>query len=531
MMWIDQICINQDDKFEKAQQIPLMSKIYTLATSTVIWLGEAGEESNLALKLLEQIISSLQFTFSNPDFAALERLGLPTADSKDWESLCKLLTRPWFGRVWIIQEAVLSSGTSLWFACGDRFIPWTTLTGACIYLETCGISRKLGDKFPTIIPENAPLGNAISNIEAMKIDAFPQLFDFLTKTRTAECFNPKDRVYGLVGLLDEKDKAAVRISYESDYTVASLYRDVTVDYIRSEPNPWMRLSLVLEAADHESSELPSWAPDWREHPSTVGLNTPLSFSGAYNACGRFSHIKNRGKPMAEIIGNELTTPGVFFDTIIRVADKFVDPDLSYQSPTTENTALLNAVAFTTQLQENGPYGRYIFDAVWKTLVAGKYDKGPPKLGKRKASSEPPEPPYAEIFSFLFDETTGKSPSLPGQTYSRRQKSPQGQGRIELSSLGQRTLGQTFQEARSALRNALRGRRLGITSKGYFGLFPRRAAVGDVLYVLDRCPLPYVLRSVGSEGKFKFIGECFVHGIMNGEAVEPEDICLEGVTLV
>jgi hypothetical protein len=74
-------------------------------------------------------------------------------------------------------------------------------------------------------------------------------------------------------------------------------------------------------------------------------------------------------------------------------------------------------------------------------------------------------------------------------------------------------------------------RLGITQKEYLGLFPMHVSVGDVVYIFDRCPIPFALRSVGSKGEFRFIGECFVRGIMDGEAVEIDYICLRHVTLV
>ncbi|RBR13500.1 uncharacterized protein FIESC28_08128 [Fusarium coffeatum] len=532
MMWIDQICINQDDNIEKAQQIPLMSKIYKLATNTVIWLGEASEGSDSALKLLERIVSCLQLTLSNPDFPDLERLGLPEADSKVWEHLCELLTRKWFTRVWVIQEAVLSWDPDTWFACGDFFLPWKILADACTYLITCGISQKLGERFSAIVSVHAPLGEIISNIEWMKRTSHPDLFTFLADTRNAECWDPKDRVYGLLGLIGDKAKAAVRVSYASDYTVASLYKDVTVGFIQGDDlNSLIRLSLVLGAVDHESPDLPSWVPDWRVPPSMIGLNTPFAFSGIYHACGPFSRMNNKGKPTAKIHGDDLTTPGVLFDTIIKVTDTFDNPDLSYQSPMTGNTALITAVVFVSQMRKNGPYGGDIFEALWNTLVAGRYKKESSEPWRIETASMSQGPLFAEIFSFLIDETIGRSHSLQGQTYSDRQKRPKGKGGLDLSNLSQRTLGETFQDARLALRRALRGRTMGITSKGYLGLFPGRVAVGDFVYVFDRCPVPYVLRSVGSEGKFRFIGECYVYGIMDGEAVEPEDICLGGVTLV
>ncbi|KAH7261595.1 heterokaryon incompatibility protein-domain-containing protein [Fusarium tricinctum] len=343
MMWIDQICINQEDNNEKSQQIPLMSRIYSLATSTVIWLAEASIGSDAALKLLEQIVSCLQFTFLNPDFEDLERLGLPVADSKQWKYLCELLSRQWFTRVWIIQEAVLSAAESTYFSCGDSFIRgrhWQRL--ACTSIHA--VSR-------------VSLGEAVENIANLKNSyvVYYVLFTFLTATRHAECSDPRDRAYGLLGICNDKKSAGVRVSYSSDYTAAGLYHDITVQYIRSdEPNPLLTLPLVLGVVEHESSDLPSWVPDWRVPPSMTALSAPVASSGIYDASGRFNHINNRGKTMATIRRNKLTTPGVFFDTIVNVSDIFVNPDLSYQNPMTLNTALCTSVAFASDIQ-NGPF--------------------------------------------------------------------------------------------------------------------------------------------------------------------------------
>ncbi|KAI6764093.1 hypothetical protein HG530_007882 [Fusarium avenaceum] len=370
MMWIDQICINQEDNEEKAQQIPLMSRIYSLATSTVIWLGEASTGSASALRLLEQIISRLQFTFLNPEFEDLERLGLPAADSNQWQYLCELLSRQWFTRVWIIQEAVLSLDDSTYFSCGDSFIPWKTLADACMYLNSCGISRKLAERFSASLPSQAPLGEAICNIENMKPGGtISSIFRILIDTRYAECWDPKDRIYGLLGICNDGDRAAIRVIHSSDYTAASLYQDVAARFIRGDDlSPWMRLTQLLGAVEHESSDLPSWVPDWRLPPLMTPLSAPLTFSGVYNACGRFSHINNSGKPMATIEGNQLTAPGVFFDTIINLSDVFVNPDLSYHNPKTENMALSTSVAFASKIH-HGTSKDATFEVLWKTLVA------------------------------------------------------------------------------------------------------------------------------------------------------------------
>lgn len=51
-IWVDAICINQDDSSEKSQQIPLMGEIYSKSTAVYIWLGKGDQASNRAMRYL-----------------------------------------------------------------------------------------------------------------------------------------------------------------------------------------------------------------------------------------------------------------------------------------------------------------------------------------------------------------------------------------------------------------------------------------------------------------------------------------------
>lgn len=53
-LWIDAVCINQDDLMEKEEQIPLMATIYSTASRVVADLGPASEDSDAGLRLLER---------------------------------------------------------------------------------------------------------------------------------------------------------------------------------------------------------------------------------------------------------------------------------------------------------------------------------------------------------------------------------------------------------------------------------------------------------------------------------------------
>jgi hypothetical protein len=114
-LWADAICINQKDKDEKTCQMPLMGKIYGQASKVKIWLREESQEEDC--KTAFQLIGKL-YTVSvgfkdgrEPNIHlqhTLATLGLPDVFDLRWSSVCCLLKRPWFYRVWVIQEVTMA---------------------------------------------------------------------------------------------------------------------------------------------------------------------------------------------------------------------------------------------------------------------------------------------------------------------------------------------------------------------------------------------------------------------------------------
>ena len=73
---------------------------------------------------------------------------------------------------------------------------------------------------------------------------------------------------------------------------------------------------------------------------------------------------------------------------------------------------------------------------------------------------------------------------------------------------------------------IRDHRLFVTERGFMGIAPRTACIGDSVFVLKGGPLPFILRpGTPAEGDcshppeycFELVGSCYVHGIMDGEA--------------
>jgi Heterokaryon incompatibility protein (HET) len=120
-LWIDAICINQEDSVERCQQVALMCKLYTRLSRLVVWLGvDDDEESKLTVKLLK--LAAKAQREGQVSLRALQE------SLRSWNretvvgytlSVIKFLSRPWFSRSWIVQEFALGGQSNMVFKCGN----------------------------------------------------------------------------------------------------------------------------------------------------------------------------------------------------------------------------------------------------------------------------------------------------------------------------------------------------------------------------------------------------------------------------
>ncbi|KAN0092380.1 HET domain containing protein [Hyaloscypha variabilis] len=537
LVWADAICINQADLNERKEQVLIMEKIYRQGIETLIWLGSSDYDAMKGFELLKTLVKVKTLQEENSDernyvdlgMKGIQEYGLPNFLSSDFHRLSSFLRRPWFTRVWIIQELAVAPQATI--HCGHLRMPWTEFVTAINYGAKLGIPvwnrTYMLRHFLDSSSASGRVDICKSIIDLTLEKSFYEghedslsLFELLVATRYAQCYDSRDKIYGLLAVCRNNDRTAARTSYAPDFTAAELYRDMTFHHL-AENLGGLRLTSVLTSVDHDSPDLPSWVPDWRRPRETTALGYSTSAQSIYNPNGRFQpKIGQVDYTLNSQKKNELQAQGIFFDTLIKASKLYIDPDLTYLNPPTNNRTLLEFFRIASQLQHY-PAPNTIFSAFWHTLVAGK-----DASGRLKCPSS-----FAEIISLFLDESTGQSPSLPGQTYSARQQRPKGKGRLELVNLASRTAGKTFQEVRTAMKLAVKNRKLGITEKGYLGLFPRHTEVGDGLYVLSGCHVPFLLREVDGLGRFRLVGECYVHGIMDGEVVGGEDVSMGKIILV
>jgi hypothetical protein len=123
-LWVDAICINQEDKVEKSHQVPRMSEIYSEAENVRVWLGKEEEnKSERALKFIRRIL----------DFENFDRLIADDRLVEDWAALLSLMKRPWFGRRWVVQEIALAKRAFL--HCGKDYVGWEDFADAMRLFE------------------------------------------------------------------------------------------------------------------------------------------------------------------------------------------------------------------------------------------------------------------------------------------------------------------------------------------------------------------------------------------------------------
>jgi hypothetical protein len=156
-LWVDAICINQQDEKEKSQQVQMMRGIYAIAQSVLVWLGVAGQESDTAMDLLKSIgekaIDARILDLCGNDLGNIsnpkgdERLSsikatldaLTQMDELDFfhSSLISLSEREYWTRTWVVQEVSVPRDVKL--ICGSKKLSLRTFSAASNF---CGCARK-----------------------------------------------------------------------------------------------------------------------------------------------------------------------------------------------------------------------------------------------------------------------------------------------------------------------------------------------------------------------------------------------------
>ena len=126
-LWVDQLCIDQAEGPEKAQQLLIMGDIYSKAERVLAWLGPAYDDSDKAMDLFPKLVDRLQTLDPEKKMepALWQISSLPELERNNRRALYKLFSRQYFGRVWTLQELAVSNDIVI--VCGDAEFPFAVL--------------------------------------------------------------------------------------------------------------------------------------------------------------------------------------------------------------------------------------------------------------------------------------------------------------------------------------------------------------------------------------------------------------------
>ncbi|KAI1346384.1 HET-domain-containing protein [Xylaria sp. FL0043] len=228
IVWIDAICLNQNDMSEKSSQVRIMGDIYAAARQTIIFLGEQTDDSQI---LFQHILArSSQQSRQNIEYSPLQ-----PASTIDATKLTELLfRRAWFCRIWVVQELARSSNPI--FMCGRHAVPYTALHD---FLYSGPYNIRLIKDFPPALH--------------IKDD---NLQEDLTICSTERL----DRILALTPLV-ETQQSGLESLVNYDQTYQELFYHFTIFALDGGCG---LAFLTMIRRPHNIYGLPSWVPDWAE---------------------------------------------------------------------------------------------------------------------------------------------------------------------------------------------------------------------------------------------------------------------------
>ena len=259
-------CINQEDLEERKTQVEMMYQIYRGAKEVIVDLGYQSNGSEKLAGLLEQI-RQVVYEECNRDIhlhagqhtlgalAASGRDRLPPTDDIVWRAFRKFLERPWFTRVWVVQEAIAAK--KLTVMCG-----YWAMNGATLFFILEVANEWQLPCLPTHSEgqhkweNNAAVGfrqiMLMLHLRICDKDDFYKtpltdrpkgyrLIGLLERSRHAKSTDPRDRVFAFLNLCGEEERRFLRPDYTE--TVAERWRICEGGKVLSKPRRSSKASL------------------------------------------------------------------------------------------------------------------------------------------------------------------------------------------------------------------------------------------------------------------------------------------------
>lgn len=549
VFWIDAICVNQKDLVERGSQVSLMVRIYSECMHCTVWLGDETELTGRAFEILWWLANTDGHVSDFPDFDSddhphvssrdqsveevLNAKGERERDGGPFEPLDSIFLAPWWSRTWTVQEFILPSTVII--KCGPFSIPRFVILKAydCIlkHMRQCcnaywqALETASQDALLTFLNSTETLKT--SGETYRETDTSLGIVSILASHRGRQCSDPRDKVYGFLGLCPDAVRQTLRADY--DARLVDCYASPVIwDFEFSKSLRALGLRL---GADSEGSEtgLPSWIPHWStETNGLLRQGNVFGHSELYDAA-------NGTEALFERRGDTLLLKGHFRERIVHTGPS---------SMSSTNVSFFNAINSWLEL--------------WQKVYSPVQPATRDSSNCPDSTHESMKPFLRTILRDLFRplqpvNLNHQSPGLSGGIIFRTRRATDRDygacGRwLDLAwANGRRTDDLHLLAKGAEEKEQLEGvmdtifysamySRFFITNEMSIGLGPTTTKVGDEVWIVCGGSLPLILRREESETAMNgnlngngngddmeerhiLVGTCYLDGIMDGEAAE------------
>ncbi|KAM0431459.1 hypothetical protein ACHAPT_005436 [Fusarium lateritium] len=511
-LWVDFLCINQNDATEKTQQLSRMVDIYSSASNVCIWLGESDgdKRSDTAMAFIPTLM----------DVAVFDKHARDRKQAGSWYALGELMRDRWFSRRWVVQEMALARDATL--HCGGSIVRWSDFADAAsLLVSNQETIKSLFDYSEWRYGPNT-LGDIQASGASILLDATNNLFlrkrngdikrpiksieSLVTSLKTFDTGDKRDLIYSLKCIASDTSRhlwqhdRGGRDNLPADYskTEIEVYKDFTEFCIRSSHSldiicrPW--------AMPVPEQTLPSWIPLLSS--SEFGLPEEI-YNGRKNGevlvgqAGQPNYAASSQKPCSVRFRREPHESQVSAHREVLFARGFRLARIEDVSARHTSSVITKESLDLVRWSGFGKDTVSVPDPIWRTLVADRDHNGqvPPSWYQRACLR------CLETADVLNNGDLNIGEILQGHSEMLRKY---------LTRVRNVTWNRSFFMA---------------TVQGpewpLFGLCPSKARGGDFVCILYGCSVPVVMRESKSDlgSRMTLIGEAYAHGNMEGEALE------------
>ena len=540
ILWVDAICINQIDLSERESQVVLMGRIYASSETTLVWLGEASSSTEDAIALCTALSTG------NPTgYPFNDSEGHRVLQEEERHCFMDIVRRPWWTRVWVVQEVCLSQKVAL--VIGSMTMPWDVFDVAVMaitdfkmddFRESMSQALQAAEVMRLLFVREffCLLLMRFMRDRFRKADYHDELLTNLVRFREFDATDSRDKIYALLGLTNGSETLI-----RPDYTTPTgeCYKNIAFSIISTSRN-LLIFNISSFGGRSQNADLPSWAFDWSSRlPNHFGSSSideslypfeqdeklPIPF----NASGH-SHIFTVERNGID----SLCLKGLVIGSIVALEKVMRAPQIDTDTSAPDIDNWSDVIPMFGMIF--GRIGRNIHE-LYRFYATIDDWKRFGQLLKAYPTGEPPMQVLCVTISrgvacrnielYTTEFLKAWRARAPGFRFFRTLMSPFRRWFPRLYEflviLPFLIHGAFFPRAGLFLAIILSRateRRLARTHEGYLALVPESAQVGDCIALLPGGMTPYVIRANGLQ--WELVGGSYVHGIMFGEAWSDEN---------